>query len=294
MTDSVFHIDDIGKWEAGHNELFDEQLGICLCRSGQAELLVDDRFFRIGANCLLLLPPYSRIQLLRRDSAFGGLCLGTNIGTLQAYTAQFSMEERLRIRRHPCLRTDGRQCLRLEHAMRVMHILVKARRRDRGQGAARTNGPFVQAMLGTFYFEVMRAYLDRTPAADAPQSATDRLLEEFLQLLGLHCARERTVDFYARRLHLSPGYLSAVVKAKTGRSAMQWITAFAIMEARHYLHTTSWSIKEIAIAMHFPDQSTFGRYFRQHSGLSPTEFRKSASHGKPPRDDAPKPRRHEA
>jgi len=33
------------------------------------------------------------------------------------------------------------------------------------------------------------------------------------------------------------------------------------------------SVKEIADALGFPNQSFFGRYFRQYTGISPTEFR---------------------
>lgn len=88
-----------------------------------------------------------------------------------------------------------------------------------------------------------------------------------------HCTRERKVTFYATEQHLSPNYFSSVVKAKTGRTAIQWIETASIVRAQHYLSTTSMSIKEIADAMNFTDQSTFGRYFRKHCGMSPTDYR---------------------
>lgn len=50
--------------------------------------------------------------------------------------------------------------------------------------------------------------------------------------------------------------------------------------ARHYLSSTTMNVKEIAYAMGFPDQSTFGRYFKSACGMSPADFRSSARAGR--------------
>ena len=76
--------------------------------------------------------------------------------------------------------------------------------------------------------------------------------------------------------HLSPYYLSTIIKEATGKGALEWITLFTINMCKHYLVDTDMSVKEIADTMHFPDQSTFGRYFKHHMACSPGEYRKAA------------------
>ncbi len=88
-------------------------------------------------------------------------------------------------------------------------------------------------------------------------------------------SEERTVVYYAQHLHISPYYLSGIIKKETGKTALEWLTLFTINLSKHYLADTEMSIKEIADTLHFPDQSTFGRYFKHHMGCSPGEYRQS-------------------
>lgn len=57
------------------------------------------------------------------------------------------------------------------------------------------------------------------------------------------------------RRALFSGYLSQVVKAQSGRTAMQWLETFTIWQAGHLLRNSPrMSIKEVAYALRFPDQ----------------------------------------
>lgn len=49
-----------------------------------------------------------------------------------------------------------------------------------------------------------------------------------------------------------------------------------MLELRVALKTTNLTIKEIAERMHFPNQSFMGKYFKEHSGMSPKEYRKQS------------------
>ena len=88
-----------------------------------------------------------------------------------------------------------------------------------------------------------------------------------------HCKTKRTVSFYAAQASLSPNHFSAAIKSESGQPAMYWIKLVTTTMAKHYLTTTRMSVKEIADALGFPDQSTFGRYFKAICGISPAAFR---------------------
>ena len=70
---------------------------------------------------------------------------------------------------------------------------------------------------------------------------------------------------------------SAIIKEKTGDSALQWIVRMVITEAKQLLEESDLSIKEIADQLNFPTQSFFGKYFKQYVGVSPKEYRNNAA-----------------
>ena len=59
----------------------------------------------------------------------------------------------------------------------------------------------------------------------------------------------------------------------TGNTAKGLIDHMVIVEIKNLLQTTDLSVQEIAYRLHFPDQSYLGRFFRKHTGQSPTHFR---------------------
>ena len=103
-----------------------------------------------------------------------------------------------------------------------------------------------------------------------------RLMERFLQLLEENAAREHAVHFYAERLCITPHYLSIISNRFTGRSAGKLITEELMSKAYTYLRSPDYTIQEIADRLNFSDQSSFGKFFRKHSGTSPAAYRRAA------------------
>ena len=88
-----------------------------------------------------------------------------------------------------------------------------------------------------------------------------------------HHRKERRVDFYAEQLFLSPKHFSTVVKKVSGKTAGEWIDEYVILEAKALLKYSVMSIQEVAYFMNFPNPSFFGKYFKHHTGLSPSEYK---------------------
>ncbi len=95
-----------------------------------------------------------------------------------------------------------------------------------------------------------------------------------MRLLSRPTNTEREVRAYAEQLLVTPKYLSAVCKEKTGRTAMDWITESTVSHIKYYLLQTDLTIKEIAFKLDFPDVSFFCKYVKKHLGKSPVEYRK--------------------
>jgi len=106
-------------------------------------------------------------------------------------------------------------------------------------------------------------------------SHVNKLTEEFISLVAKHHVEHRDLEFYARILGITPKYLTAAIKKASGTSAVEWISNYIILEAKFYLKHTKLNIKEIAYDLNFPTQVEFYSYFKRHTGISPSQYRKS-------------------
>ena len=110
--------------------------------------------------------------------------------------------------------------------------------------------------------------------SDSQRSARlNQIFERFIALVNEHHCSERGMAFYADKLCLTPKYLSKLIKQASGRSAPDWIDDFVILEAKNLLKYTDLAIKEIVYKLHFPNQSVFFKFFKAHTGLTPSEYR---------------------
>lgn len=106
-------------------------------------------------------------------------------------------------------------------------------------------------------------------------SHEEELFRRFLQLVSQHFRTERRISFYAEQMHLTPKYMSSIIRHATGHSPAEWITQNVMLEAKNLLRYTNMSIQQISYELHFPNQSFFGRWFKSKAGLSPKDYRNS-------------------
>lgn len=99
------------------------------------------------------------------------------------------------------------------------------------------------------------------------------VFEQFIALVNEYHNSERGMAFYAEKMCLTPKYLSKLIKQASGRSAPEWIDSFVILEAKNMLKYSGMTIKEIVYKLHFPNQSVFYKFFKAHTGMTPSEYR---------------------
>ena len=112
---------------------------------------------------------------------------------------------------------------------------------------------------------------DRNP--DVKPSRQDEIVARFLQCVHENYREHRDVGFYAAQLGLSLKYMSHVIYEKTGRHPTKWIKDYVILEAKSMLRSGRYSIQQIADELHFPNQSFFGKYFKEAVGVSPKKWK---------------------
>ncbi len=106
------------------------------------------------------------------------------------------------------------------------------------------------------------------------------ILEKFDRLLTVYFKSDKpqtiglpTVGFAADELHLSANYFGDLIKKETGRTALEYIQAKLLDVAKEKLFTPDKSVSEVAYELGFKYPQHFTRFFRQHIGQSPSEYR---------------------
>lgn len=101
----------------------------------------------------------------------------------------------------------------------------------------------------------------------------ETIRKRFRALINGYSSEHHQVNWYAEALKISPDYLSKIVREYDGTSASVWIHKSMIETAESLLKNPDLSIKEISLRLNFPDQSSFGRFFKSITGQSPKAFR---------------------
>ena len=98
--------------------------------------------------------------------------------------------------------------------------------------------------------------------------SSDYIFHEFVSLLHQY-PHEREVQWFAKKLSITPKYLSEISKSRSGKSASEWIADVTVAELKHRLRNSTLSIRDVAKEMEFPNTSFFCQYTKKHTGTPP-------------------------
>lgn len=130
-----------------------------------------------------------------------------------------------------------------------------------------------RSIFTTLLYEIQCIYERQNKIIKSKQNRKQKVNILFQELVFLHYKKHRNVQYYADELFISPKHLTETIKEVTGKTAGEWIDDAVILEAKVFLRNHEISIARIADLFHFPDQSTFGKYFKKQTGISPSDYR---------------------
>lgn len=179
-------------------------------------------------------------------------------------------QEGLSLLKNPCITLNEQDLTLAEEYFTLARSIV--------QGGQQNKREILGSLLTSFTYvtlDVWTRAINEARKQDSPSSArVNQLFERFLALVTEYHNTERGMAFYAEKLCLTPKYLSKLVKEASGQSGPAWIDSFVILEAKNMLKYSDKTIKEIVYALNFPNQSVFYKFFKAHTGMTPSEYRK--------------------
>ncbi len=120
-----------------------------------------------------------------------------------------------------------------------------------------------------------RQFVTREKANHQILGQLAKLLDNYFGSDDLMATGLPTVQYVADQLHLSPKYLSTLLRSVTGQSTQQHIHEKLIEMAKEKLSTTNLSVAEIAYQLGFEHAQSFHKLFKAKTALSPLAFRAS-------------------
>lgn len=253
---------------------YNHKSGMFLCMSGTAEVLINNSVYRLEKGVLYVINPLVTIHRISQSADFDGIhilddwevfypVIHTIIDTIL----------QLKLRNSPCLRLNETE---VEFLISRSGLIEGKRREMENASIAEEKNlilRMIQLLEQETMLEIIRVYFRNKTVESHPMDKKESIVYNFIYSLHFNFKQQRSVTFYAEEARLSTGYFTAVVREKTGRTPSEWIIDITITQAKLLLEKTKKSIKEIAAELNFPEQFTFRKYFKQHTGIAPKEYR---------------------
>ena len=110
---------------------------------------------------------------------------------------------------------------------------------------------------------------------DKNENRNTFLFNSFYDLLIENYQQHHEIAWYSEKLCLTPKYFSGVIRQITGKSAAQWINEVLVLHAKRLLYTRrDMNIQQIAFELGFKGNANFCRFFKDQTGLRPSQYRK--------------------
>ncbi len=118
-----------------------------------------------------------------------------------------------------------------------------------------------------------RQFITRSHAHHTVVVQVEQVLHNYFKNVAISEKGLPTVKYLAEQVHLSPGYLSDLLRKETGKTAQDHIHFCLIEEAKTILLNTDKPVGEIAYMLGFEYPQYFNKLFKQKTGKTPVAFR---------------------
>ena len=250
----------------------DTQVGLELCTAGSAQVLTVKGQCTIVPGTLVIHSPVFPMLELIRTNDYASTMLQDQIGNIYSLFSQHLPSPQHLYAITPYMQLSDEQ--RRFFLQRVEEIRAKE------QQLSYINHPLQRNILTTVInllrqetiMEHAFLFSQQLLLADQAPSHKRQVLMTFLLALNQEYKKQRAVRYYAGKQGLSPRHFADIIKQESGYTPMEWINMVTINQAKNLLSQSNMLVKQVADELGFPEQFTFRKFFKQHTGVSPTEY----------------------
>ena len=242
---------------------------MALCSKGRAQYCIDTRQQTVKPGDLLFISERHIIDNYMASPDFECLCILVSTQFYHGFVQNVRNVSSL------LLFTMNNPVVQLTpHEIQVYSNYYRTIREKISDTEHHYRTEVVKALLLAMFYDMSGVTYREEQSSSKGQSRADVIFAEFIQQLEQNYRTERRVSWYAQQMGITPKYLSEIIKQISKRTPNEWIDSYVVLEIRVLLKNSTKSIKEITEELNFPNQSFLGKYFKEHVGMSPSEYRK--------------------
>lgn len=245
-----------------------QQMVVVLCTQGELQVCIDMKNCRLKPASIMTICPDQNVRLTSLTEDFEGYVVAIQRELLASafYVKNVTPIESI-LFRSPVVNLN-------ESSMAVFALyfacLDEIVQRLRGR-----HPEIIRCHLMSLLMSLKAIYREREVDEEEETLTRSKIIcHDFVQLVRRHYAEQHQLKFYADRLCVTPKHLMAVVKKELQKNPKRFIDEAIIADAKYQLMTTDLSMKQICDNLNFPNPSFFGKFFKQHVGVSPNTYRK--------------------
>ena len=243
---------------------------IGICTRGQARIKVNRKEYKGGTNSMIITSPQQVLQVLETSKNFRCRFIVFSKRFLTASFINPHILESFRFSEAgavPVIRLEERSAQELLSQF----IYIWKRFNE-------TAHPYRREITGNLLMVLLHdfeaIYQQQSGLSDKKRTRKEELYRKFNELLFRHFRQQHGVQFYAEQLFITPKHLTETIKELTGHTAGEWIERTLALEAEMLLQHPDYAVQQVSAMLNFPDQSTFGKFFKKQTGASPNAYRK--------------------
>lgn len=243
---------------------------VALCTEGEAQYSVDTITHVVKKNDIIIISEGPVLDSLQLTADCKGICIALDPEFFKEVVKGVHDFSSLILfaKNHPVAHMGNEE-------IHLLQLYLRACKQKIDERDHKFRKEVVQSMLTTMIYDISNALFRIQYEPNKRQTRAEIIFAEFIDLVEKNYMTKRRVSWYGKQLCITPKYLSETIKAISRRTPNEWINKYVTMELRSQLKNTTKSIKEIAEEMCFPNQSFLGKYFKEHVGVSPSEYRRS-------------------
>lgn len=261
-------IRDVHGFPARDRDIISPYLMLFICHSGSARALYDMREVVFRSNEVAMILPNHIIRPIECSPDYSITIIMHSIAFEQEMTRERMTHDRTKFHDLPsCLLTDEE----MAQYMKAVELLEIISETPVSRYPHRNDMLLAQTDIMTEMLDACRATMDEHGRAFSHNHA---IYHEFCNLLAIHYREQHEVAFYAEKAHLTTRHFSVVIKEVVGVSASDYIEQYLIMQAKNLLSSrVDLSVQQISDHLGYADSSSFCRFFKRATGLSPRQIR---------------------
>ena len=245
-----------------------------LCKYGRITFSVDRQSYNLSRGSLLMLTNYHVIDNVHIDNNCNAVVLTISRDFIYSVTRDMSavrkMTKTFKGLSEPILRLNDDEMRDLTDTIeRIKKYLKKPGHSFQSQMVRNEVSNF---LMDFGHFFKVRMNIDNENT-HKKESRGEEVARRFIHLLIEHFKEQHEVAFYAGKLNITADNLSRSITATLGKTPIRCIAGLLITEAKILLHQPETDIKQVADELNFGDQSSFGKFFKKHTGMTPVEYR---------------------